>query len=297
MPEVGGAQIDGEGAQQRCRVHAAAAAQQFVKFRHEARAFGAVALVEGQGQQLAEDIGVAVETAVDEVADIAPAPAIGGNHRDAVAEEFVVFLPPQLAIVLRRQQPLAAPLVGGEFEAGQQTLAKGGGDDLFEAGTEEADAHLGVLLKRQKMAGQQHLGEDTGGFGKGEGRMVVEEVVALRQEVMDTMADLVGQGRDIAARPAEVEEDIGITARIHAVAERPRTLARARVGIDAPRGEKGGRPLRQLRRETGKCRQHLLLRLGKRDAPRLQVQRRVEIGIFQALQAEELALKLEELAR
>src|SRR5262245_29518799 len=65
-----------------------AALQQADVARHERLSLIEITLVQRQRQQFAKRIRIAIEPAVDEVGDIAPSPTIGGNHLDALPEEF-----------------------------------------------------------------------------------------------------------------------------------------------------------------------------------------------------------------
>src|SRR3989442_9506674 len=101
VPERGVVHVDVEPAEQHVGRLAAAGREQLEVARDERGPLVLIALVERQDEQLSEDIGVAVEAAVDEVRDVAPSPAIRGDHLDRVAVEAGVLLPPPVAALSR----------------------------------------------------------------------------------------------------------------------------------------------------------------------------------------------------
>jgi len=146
-------------------------------------------------------------------------------------------------------------------------LTEGGGDDLFELGAEQGDAHLPVSLPVEQVPGDQHLAEDAGGLGQRQWRMVMVEVLSAGQHVVCSVTELMGEGGNIAQGVGVVEQHIGISAGVQTQAEGPAAFGVARRHIEpAGFGQRGDRR-RQLGVKPPVGLLYQLPGLGKREVP------------------------------
>src|SRR5262249_31909658 len=113
FPEARIVDVEAESREQRAWLLAAPCGEQVEIGRDERGALLAVALVEREHEQLAEDVGVAVEPTVDEVRDVAPSPAVRRNHLDRVTVQACVLAPPEIADRLRTERAAGGAPVHG----------------------------------------------------------------------------------------------------------------------------------------------------------------------------------------
>ena len=225
------------------------------------------------------------------MADIAPAPAVGLDHLHRIAEEFAILGKPESAEISAGEKPLPPLVVGGEFEAGQDILPQGGGDDLLDLAAEQSDLELRIALDGKEMTGKEHLGKDAGGFGEREGGIVVVEILPGGEGKVDAVSELVRQGRKVAQGAGIIRQNIGRDPRCHAVTEGAATLPRRREDVDPLFGEKRLCQGRQLRREGGEGGKDRRPGFGKIDMAHLRAQGGIQVGILHPFQAEELTLE------
>ncbi len=110
LPETGIVEVDAEGTQGLDWGTATATGEKVEIFRNETLSLLLIAAVEGEGDEFAEDVGVAVKARLDEVADVAPTPAVGLDHLHLRAEELAILGAPQSAEIVGGEEPLVQAL-------------------------------------------------------------------------------------------------------------------------------------------------------------------------------------------
>ena len=142
-----------------------------------AGAFLLVLLHQGQHQQFAEGVGVAVERHVDEVADVQPPPGVAVGQLHHVAVHRPVGGQPEFVDLLRRQLAL---LAGGPGAAPARSASAPPGGRPWRSRPRSCCtacarrvARLGVEL--QQPLERQHLAEDAGHLRRGQRRVALQD--------------------------------------------------------------------------------------------------------------------------
>src|SRR6185369_10237119 len=210
------------------------ARKQGVVARYEPCALQLILPVDRQHEQLGEGIGVAVETGVDEVGDIAPAPSVGIDHLDRIAEQLAVLLKPEFTDPGIDQQPLVPLQMKPLFESGQHDLPESRSNDVLYLSAEERNLDAGVGFRVQHLSRQEHLAEDGSSLCKRQRRVIIDHALLSGEYEMQGMAEFVGNGRHIAQIRSEIQENIRGYIRRDPHAEGPAALAAAGMNIDPP---------------------------------------------------------------
>ncbi len=98
-------------------------------------------------------------------------------------------------------------LVGRQLEADEVGLAHDSGIDVVHRRGQQLPSHEWILLLGQQPIGQQHLGEDRGGLGQRQGRMLGQQRMVLGHHAVDRMTQLVGQSGHIPHPAGVVDQD------------------------------------------------------------------------------------------
>ncbi|MFH1567678.1 MAG: hypothetical protein ABIL09_06715 [Gemmatimonadota bacterium] len=153
--------------------------------------------------------------------------------------------------------------------------------------------------RRSRGAGQlgeqaledEHLGEGAGGLGHGQDRVVIEQMVAAGERVVDPVAQLVGQGHHVPRPAGVVEEDVGVQVRGDGGAVGAAALAVGQGRVDPAAREEGLGQLDHAAREAGEGAEDQVAGAGEGDGARGAGQGGVAVVVGQVVDAEDPALE------
>ena len=127
---------------------------------------------------------------------------------------------------------LAARGVQRVLEAVHRDLAEDRRDLALERLGEQREARLGVRRRVEQAAEHELLAEHARRLGERQRRALLEEALRPRQRRVHAVAELVGEGQDVAAARGVVEQHVRVDGGDGVRAERAAALVRAHGRVD-----------------------------------------------------------------
>ena len=183
--------------------------------------------------------------------DVGPPRAVALGDLDAVAEHLRLATRPRAR---RSARPRARPRCGARCGRGPRTvhrdLAEDGRDLALDRLGEQVEPRARVVGLAEQAAEDELLGEDRGGLGDRQRRALVEDPLLAGQVLVDPVAELVGEGRHVAAAVGPVEHHVGVDRGHGRGAEGAAALALGRGGTSIQRSSTKRSAISRIRGET-----------------------------------------------
>ncbi len=133
-----------------------------------------------------------------------------------------------------------------QLEGREGDLPNHGIQHVLDLGGEHDPAPERIGFAREQCPESQHLTKDRRSLRQRQ-RCVGHQIpLPVRQQLMDTMAELMRQRHHVAHPALVINEEIGMGARHRRMGKSARRLARPHRRVDPPRGEKAPTDRRHL---------------------------------------------------
>jgi len=133
---------------------------------------------------------------------------------------------------------LAPGLMQRLLKARQHDLAEYRGKTILNLAAQHCQPGPWFLVDLEQPLKCQHLAEDAGHLGCGQGRITLEITDGARKILVNAMPQLMSQGHNVSQFVGEIHQDIGMDARDGTAAEGAASLADTQLRVDPALVEK-----------------------------------------------------------
>ncbi len=197
-------------------------------------------------QAIAEGIGVNVKGRVDEMGDIGPEVAVIVTKKDRRPQAFALGLQPDITETLGGQLAGATFVMDPAFKIEHRNLAHDRIQHVLDLTGQHHPAPPRIVFGLKQRPEGQHLSEYAGGFGQSQRGVGHQGSARPGKDLVDAVAELMGQGHHIAGAALIIEQQIGMHRGHRGMGESAGRLARTRRHINPGGVEKALSDRRQF---------------------------------------------------